>query len=806
MRRSARLSTINTIESRQKPQDSEDSIRDVTDILNAEASNVNRTPSSKRKRKSTQKAQNEESPTKRREVEDLPKSTPANPPQSRTSTIRSSGKLKARSSLVPRPPPSRRNDFDLPESPTDEPEARNLIIPPVRMRVLNKRKQLPVSPFRGRGELDTRSTAMVHLDDSPRKIVTKNRLQKIGTSFLKLKSTAHQQASTNVPFDGDVLAQALVASDGPDTPILFPSQSNNAASTDAEPNTPVKRKIPQSSGRRAKRGARKASAASAVHEQEHMSQSANMSNPLAHAVAATQNERDSPKPGTKIYALPELPATARLVPAEPLAVSRRGEQELNAPTSRVRQPPKVSKQIGPRDVDEDDNINNNEGVPDPGDADDRENDHGNEPEESDDQEEHQANHDVQEPRQRPRVQRPETEAGRRRRQQAESEQEDTKARRIRKAMSGIDEAAEMFGCKIPWRAALVASAEIIDERAYTELRSTNGKAVARSLRSLVELYRELSRQNFDLDEDCTTNTVQQDLQVYRQRCLHISGYRHAPVVDRHQERKRERRHLIWDIYEYLIPDSLKLAKYILRARYQNSTLAASALKEVMEVLKNVRLLGESAAQWKPKVPAGVKRKTLLEIKQNVDQIIAQYQKEVALEDQKSYRDVLEIRQRADREQFLTEVERRRAANREKHRPYAARMSRKPVDQITDIDDLNLDEQFSQYGHRETSQPTRVDTTSGKHCIQYQSGPEIPPAKAVKWHPTEIQLLVDALQKYTSITRFADIVAVFGGPRGKLGRYNINQIFAQARWIKWSMLRGPYDLSDGQWDWLLSLPD
>ncbi|KAL6247324.1 hypothetical protein RBB50_005670 [Rhinocladiella similis] len=798
MRRSARLSAISGIEVRPTAQEPEDQLRDVTAILNAEAGNTGRTSTSKRKRKSTKPAHNGESPSKKRSVEVLPESTPANPPSGRSS-IQSSSRLKARPSLALRPAPSKRNAYDLPDSPTNKSESRNLMVPPVRMRVLNKRKQLPVSPFRGRGELDTRSTATVYLDDSPRKVVTKNRLQKIGSSFLTLKPTARHQSSADVPFNGDVFADALVASDGPDTPILLPSQANNTASTEAEINTPVKRRIPQASGGQVKGGARNASAASAEHDSEQMARPARVPNPLTHAVAATQNQRNNPKRGTRRSMLPEKPATTSLVPRGPTVEVRSVEHELDAPASGAGRASSTSGQVVAQGGNEDDNNDNNKTVSGQEDHDDGENEDENddspgkvdnfrlEADESDHQEEYPETYDVQEHRQKPRLRRPETEAERRRRQQAEAEQEDSETRRIRKAMTGIDEAAEMFGCKSGWQAALVASAEIIEERTYAELRSTNGKAVARSLISLVEAYRELCRHGASSGVDCSTTTIQQDLQVYKQRCQHISGCRHAPIIDHHQDRRRERKHMIWDIYEHLVPDSLKLAKYVLRLQYQNSHLSTDALKEVIEVLKITKLLANSAAEWKPmpKVPNSIKRKTQLKIVQNVEHIIRQYQDQVTIEDREIYRNELEMKQRADREQLMTELQQRRAAVREKHRPCAARISRKPVDRVVDIDALNVDGPVSQHTH-----PRR----------------EIPPATAKQWHSTELELLLNALQKYTSQTRFEDIVAVYGGHRGKLGKYNLDQIIAQARWFKQSMLRELHDLSDGQWDWLLSVPD
>ncbi|KIW14499.1 hypothetical protein PV08_07283 [Exophiala spinifera] len=824
MRRSARLSAISGSETLQNVQEPEDSLHDVTAILNAEASNSNRTPTSKRKRNATKQVHHGESPSKRREVQDVRASTLAKSP-SRPSTIRSSGKLKARPSLALRPLPSKRDAYDLPESPTDGPEPKNLMSPPVKMRVLNKRKQLPVSPFRGRGEFDTRSTATVYLDDSPRKAVTKNTLQKIGSSFLNLKPPARQQASTDIPFNGDVFAEALVASDGPDTPILLPSQVNKLASTEADSRTPVKRRIAQPLSGQVKAAARNGPPSSTEHDQEQISEKARVPNPLAHAVVATQTKSNSPRGRKKKSTLPDRSLTAGLAPKTPVREISSALHAPDASASDRRQNPGTSRPaaLHDREVaddnDDTDNINNRN-ASDEEDPEQRGNEDGDddsfgkatncrpEAEDSYDQQGHQDDHDVQENRPKSRVQRPETEAERRRRKQLEAEEEDAEARRVRKAMNSINEAAEIFDCKLAWQTALVASAEITEERAYSELRSTNGKAIARSLRSLAEAYKELIRHGNNSDAGGSTATIQKDLQVYKQRCQHISECRHSPILDRHQDRRRERKHMIWDIYEHLVPDSLKLAKYVLRAQYQANHLNTAALREMIEVLKVTRLLANSATQWqpRPKVPVGIRRKVQLKVAQNVEHIIRQYQEKVSIEDQEIYRDELEIKQRADHERFLLEVQRRRAAVREKHLTYAARISREPVDQVVDVGDSNQDEPLYQHGQSRFSQPNVVGSPPDKAFTHREPTQESGRTAAKQWSSSELELLLNALQKYTSPTRFEDIIAAYGGYRGRLGKYNKDEIIAQARWVKKSILRESYDFYNGQWDWLLSLPD
>jgi hypothetical protein len=68
------------------------------------------------------------------------------------------------------------------------------------------------------------------------------------------------------------------------------------------------------------------------------------------------------------------------------------------------------------------------------------------------------------------------------------------------------------------------------------------------------------------------------------------------------------------------------------------------------------------------------------------------------------------------------------------------------------------------------------------------------------------VLLHALQIYTSETRFQDIMDAYGGDGGKLGRFDMDQIMALARWIKQTMALQLQNRSDRQWDYLRSIPD
>jgi hypothetical protein len=642
-----------------------------------------------------------------------------------------------------------------------------------------KQKQLLVSPFRGRGELDIRTTATVYLDDSPRKIPTRNKLQKIGTSFLKLRPTAHQKDSNNAPFDGeDVLAEAFRQPDGPETPALPPVQLS--ASTAREPQSSPARKSPtKKPSRGGAAPGRTPETVPGERESAQNSRASKVVNPLAHAALQTQHEqiiskRAATSPKTR------APAPRQAGPQE-AADEPIDEHE---PDDQVDEHlPSEDGQDEPASEPEADRGEDNQGQAEEGGA-------------VEDDSHAAANHSAS--------QRPKTEAERRRKEQEEAEEEAKRQERIQAALQGIEDAARLYECGPAWEKALVGTAELIKDRAHTEPTSTNGRAVARPLKILIKAYKRLRRAEPESHFQIT-KTIQENRLLFEERCDHISTFKIRPDM----RRDRQRKNMIRDIFEHLVPDSMKLAKCVLRARYQDGYLSRTALRDVVRFLHITMSLVESANEWLPRPIFDNKNKSIMKsaITQNVAYIIRRYSDAIADEECEKYRNELEIKQQAELQSLRSRCERKRAAVREKYRSHAMRANRQPVSEIVDIDELDVD---NQQGANDDHGTTAAQTLSGHDASRSQARreptEEIPAPPPLALNDKETMVLLHALQVYTSESRFQDIMDAYGGDGGKLGRFDMDQIMALARWIKQTMALQLQNRSDRQWDYLRSIPD
>ncbi|KIW59270.1 hypothetical protein PV05_03727 [Exophiala xenobiotica] len=775
MRRSARLSGINGVPEEQDTDRAEDASQDVTAILNAEAGGQAQQSTPKRKRESTLTSYAGRSPNKRRAAELTSTSTPANPTNAHSST-RSSGRLHARVSLAPRPPVSRRDQYELPDSPQAVASTRPAIEPPKKLRALNKtkQKQLPVSPFRGKGELDIRTTATVYLDDSPRKIPTRNKLQKIGTSILKLRPTTHQNDSSNAPFDGeDVLAEAFRQPDGPETPVLPPAQVS--ASTAVEPQPTPARKSPSKKPSRGGVGpGRTPEIVPGEPESAQDSRASKVVNSLAHAALQTRHEQSYPN---RVAASPKRRAPAR---------RQAGPQEAADEGIDEQEPDDQVDEHSASEAEQDEPASAPEA--------DRGEDDGDRAEEDDLQ--GTANHASS--------QRPETEAERRRREQLEAEEEVKRQERIQTAMRGIETAAQLYECGPAWEEALVGAAEVVERRAHTEPTSTPGRAVARPLKILIKAYKRLGRVE---PEALSQNirTIRENRRIFKERCEHISSYKIRPDMTHDRQRKK----MVRDIFEHLVPDSMKLAKYVLRAQFQDGDLSPTALKDVVRVLQITMLLVKSANVWLPRPNFDNPNKSIMksEIAPNVAYIIRRYSDEIAPEEFEKYRNDLEVKQRAELQRLMSRFECKRAAVRERYRRHATRTNQHPESEVIDIDELDVDDQHrANDDHGATAVQTLSDRGSHRSQPRREPTEEIPAPPPLAMDDKEKIVLLHALQVYTSGTRFQDIMDAYGGDGGKLSRFDMDQIMAQARFFKQTMALQLQDQSDRQWDFLRSVPD
>ncbi|OAL36667.1 hypothetical protein AYO20_03999 [Fonsecaea nubica] len=90
-------------------------------------------------------------------------------------------------------------------------------------------------------------------------------------------------------------------------------------------------------------------------------------------------------------------------------------------------------------------------------------------------------------------------------------------------------------------------------------------------------------------------------------------------------------------------------------------------------------------------------------------------------------------------------------------------------------------------------------------IRREPTEEIPPPDETEWNECELIVLVNALQEYTGESRWEDIIDAYGGPGGSLEKYDMDQLMAKARWVKQTMARQLEHELDESWDWLRSVP-
>lgn len=735
MRRSARLSGFAAADNNKNA-----AAEDVTAILNAEASNKSQKSPSKRKR-TAEDTDHVQTPQEKL----LPRqsSTNATPPNasSAPSAVRSSGRLQARRRSADRPHPIRsRSPYAIPDE-IENAGPRPGIKPPQKLRILNKPKQLEVSPFRGRGELETRTTAGVYLDDSPRRYPTTNKLQELKKSLAQKRRNGQQRlASTtmdqlDLPDESELEGAHNHVVLGP-TPVLPGPLAGEATATPSKKSSPRKA---------ARKEVRPESIAQPAAIDDGLGASVSLPerpNPLAQAVKVTQQNsladagvRSGQRPATQ-------KEDARLDMAD-----RHHDQDLQSDHEHEAT------------------------------ADDEE-----DPEAMQDGEEHVETHErssdfaPESPRQRP-----ETDAERKARERQEAELEAKRQEMIRRELRGIEEAVTLYECESAWQEALLGAAEIVESRGSDEPSSENGKAVSRTAKELRRVYRDVAKDNQGSQQACN-DQIDTQVAVLETRCSRICSFEVARYMGKSRvERKmldKERGKMIRDIYEHLIPDVLRLAKYSLRVRFRDHALSREFREELISLLNMARCLIKSAGKWEPRPNFdNTTKSTARSIKAHVRSIIKLYLESVNAEGGVEFVDALEKRQTADSERLDTEWERKRAEIRARHGGYARSVPQRQQPQVMDIEDID----------RESTE-------------------EIPAPVPVQWSEEEVMVFLNALQRYTGESRFQDILDEYGGPGGKLARFDMDQLVAEARWLKESMARQLRNWSDRSWDWLRSVPD
>ncbi|OAP54718.1 hypothetical protein AYL99_11166 [Fonsecaea erecta] len=709
---------------------------DVTAILNEEAANTTRTPRRKSRRASRLGPNANPSPSNgrahvelpARSVPDMAVATTASPSR------RISQRLRKRQSLAGLTPVNRRDIYAIPNNPEPIAVTKPLLEPIKRLRPLNKKSQWTESPFKGKGILDTRTNALVNLDDSPRKRPVRPRIEKIGRSLKKSGRPASKLKETTTatrgggPLDGEDIFEASQIED---------LEKNNPAGHD--------RIVPEAE------------------------EGPSNTEVLTEASMKPFQSEPGGDAGPEIEQRPQAPAKL------PHLLAEIAQQALA---------------LGPTENDILHEVVEASGEEEAGNA---------------------ANdHEERAPTPTPAVQRqrPRTQAERDAVERAAAEEKAKREQMVKDALSGIELAVEVLDCKDAWTEVLVAAAEITGIRASSEPESTTGKACARAFRTMAHIYKKLHRGNHgslrELEDE-----KRETLNLLRQRCKHICEQRHKPEMHSDRERNRMAR----DLYEHLIPSSLQLAKRALKVLFQNDTLSLTALKEICRLLNITLQLVESARTWEPRPRLGkaIKSKTSSDIKPGVSAIVENYRRMVVQNNRERFVDELEVRQKLNLERQRAEYQRRKEAAMARYRQYCNHDYHggvvipdtpvsSPQRQSVDMGELLTGDEdgLPDSQHREGTGHVRPR-------INREPTEDIPPPAETEWSQSEFIVLVNALQQYTSESRWEDIIDAYGGPGGKLEKYDMDQIIAKARWVKQTMARQLEDELDRSWDWLRSVP-
>ncbi|EXJ93158.1 hypothetical protein A1O3_01715 [Capronia epimyces CBS 606.96] len=662
-------------------------------------------------------------------------------------TTRQSGRLKARTSLAAPPLPPRGDPFLFPAADEDGDEAESeqgtRAEPVKKSRRLKQPKQPEESPFKGRGVLETRSTARVNLDDSPAHQPARHALRKVAKSLQRSRRPPAREESTrprtrttdDVPFQGEDILDVVhrqgrstspVADPGPNLPAPVPAPAARKTANGSRDRPPLTRIT-----RRRETDDREATARRRALQKEQ----SKARNPSAQEIDRSRNEES---------------------PSETF-VTNQGEVEEPWPhdsSGMIDEAPADFVSAS---------------------------------------------------------QRPEAEAERRRREQAEAEEEAKQQQRIKDALRGIEAAIEVQGCKDAWQDALVGRARLLEASSH-EPTSTLGKAAARALKTLTTEYRKLARSPPPTPQE-SAQVLQENYRVLKERCKHIQAYRNRPDLVYDRERVR----MVRDVYGRLIPDSLKLDKAALKTLFQDNQLSLAAYEEIYQLLQITNLLVETANEWQPRPSLDHQGKSIVknDIGPSITEIMERYQDAIADQERIKYVDELEARQKMDLKKTLAVHQQKMAEKLARYRKHMQTIATVPAllqpssQLVVDIDDLDVDDQPAVDGDRNGATGAHRDhgTFAQRPRRRREPTEEIPAPGPIQWEQNEIKLLVKGLQTYRTASRFEDIVYVYGGPGGGLEKYDMDQIMAQAKWLKRSMAKRLRDEKhDRDWDWLRSVPE
>ncbi|KEF63290.1 uncharacterized protein A1O9_01267, partial [Exophiala aquamarina CBS 119918] len=695
----------------------ESSGQDVTEIMNELASVAPETPSRKRPRRSSIMDGSKGPPNKMLAVEILhPASAQSTP--GRPSPRKTSGRLKARTSLPARTPATRRTEWDIPADDVDGTGKETRMEPVKKLVPLAKPKPLQKSPFKGRGIIQTRSSARVNLDDSPAKPEKTKDLSKITKSLQKVGRPKRKLARPPTPGLGLK----------PDPPPARSQSEFSPLKADRKSASRKSRHVPTSA-------------------QPNTSESVN-DNSVAH-------------PEEESNIIPKLVPTQIEAPAG----NEAGEGETVEAT----------------------NEDEHEGL----------------------QDEEHTGFTVPTPSSPPR---PNTEAEQRAKKLvlAEVEEERRQAKKI--ALRGIEEAVEFSELKEPWAELLVGVARLTEVRSSSQPESIRGKGVQREIFRLQKTYVMLRGQNSSSNQ-IQHGSIREDMKRLQDRCAGIEEHKlkdQGPNPLKRSERKK----MVLDVYQHLVPNMVKLAKSVLKTRFIDNDLTVHAHKEIVFFLRLAESLVTTAREWEPEpeLESGIKSIAIHSIAINAKSIVSKYEEVLLREAGRVYSERLHLKQVADLEKLDRGIQRRNAKINAAHRRFwhqdhgwPGRRRRWPethlvAEQVIDIDDLD--------GIQSGDPPNSVHRLSqtSRARIGRQPTEDIPPPSQYTWTHKETEFLLNALQRFTNENRFELIIERYGGPFGILKNFDMDQIMAQARFLKESMTTrlGHKSPSDPQWGWLMTV--
>ncbi|OCT48253.1 hypothetical protein CLCR_03889 [Cladophialophora carrionii] len=765
----------------------EQDAEDVTAILNEEAAGAARPPSKKRARTSSGDAVVEIPSRKRVQLQYSAVTT--------TSPRRQSGRLQARKSLSAPTRLNNRNLFEYPAEDDGEEGPSAPAEPVKKLRLLKKTlPQNTASPFKGHGELVTRTNARINLDDSPRKRRGRppketDKLAKIAKS-LQRKGRLPKNVSTSLAVAGhldedDIFGAAEREDDAPSSQLDEPPLGE-AAPNAAHPDRPAE-KPPRGRGPRGR-----------------FLSAARDASPLPESLEPNEAFQRSHRQQTRIEK-DRRPATGAINPLAE-AAKRAGirHQPLDGaardgqPTDRTAEDDQSAEEILPDKGRE----NGDTG----GDSEDYGQTKNGNPEtiptELHPGEEHHRPSEA-----RPQSRRPHTEADRRAAERQAAEDEARRQEIINKELAGAEDAVDLHGCKELWTSALVGATEVAEDRASKEVQSTLGKACDRSFKEMTSVFKGMHTANPERQRKLSDEELDK-LGVLVQRCHKICQYSYRP--DMHFDRERQK--MVRDIYGHLIRRSLKLSVSALKSYFRNNRLSAYAIGKICQLLDITEKLVDSASKWTPRpgLESGVKSKTRSEIAQPIQSLKKRYNEALVESGRSRWLNEhnrlaiqsstqLEDQHRRWRDSIRTKYSRSRSDDQHENAGFEHRSLSSQQGHVVDIDSIANDEPEAPNHHLRQTKGTAVRK---RPTIRREPTEDIPAPNEPEWTDRELTALTNGLQKFTGESRWEEIMNEYSRC---LGKYDMDTLVAKAKWCKQIMSSKLEQDMSGEWDWLKSVP-